>query len=195
MGNTPGATTTPPEDLRGFAETACWKPLVPMEAVVEEPTNQVSMLHAPTVLADDASFLPQKHDFAEEFDCLPFVGKEKIPKFHCNGRPVMKDGRQVFTEQFNSKGGPKAEFIQDNKLGVNSTHSKIGLMLSYLFTTEQVASQNERRQDASLTSGLHSPTRRPFKWELGYKVDVIQPLYPSATKKLNDSWACTCYKA
>ena len=33
----------------------------------------------------------------------------------------MKDGKQVFTEQFNSKGGPKAEFIQDNKLGVDST--------------------------------------------------------------------------
>ena len=79
------------------------------------------MRHAPTVLADDASFLPQKHDFAEEFDRLPFVGKEKIPKFHRNGRPVMKDGKQVFTEQFNSKEGPKAEFIQDNKLGVDST--------------------------------------------------------------------------
>ena len=121
VGNTSGATTPPPDDLRGFAETAHWKPLVPMEAVVEEPKNRVSMLHAPTVPADDASFLPQKHDFAEEFDRLPFVGKEKIPKFHHNGRPVMKDGKQVFTEQFNSKGGPKAEFIQDNKLGVDST--------------------------------------------------------------------------
>ena len=28
---------------------------------------------------------------------------------------------QVFTEQFNTKGGPKVEFIQDNKLGVDST--------------------------------------------------------------------------
>ena len=121
VGNTSGATTTTPDDLRGFAKTACWKPLVPMEAVVEEPTNRVSMLHAPAVPADDASFLPQKHDFAEEFDHLPFVGKEKIPKFHRNGHPVMKDGKQVFTEQFNSKGGPKAEFIQDNKLGVDST--------------------------------------------------------------------------
>ena len=116
MGNTPGATTTPPDDLRGFAETACWKPLVPMEAVVVEPTNRVSMLHAPTVLADDASFLPQKHDFAEEFDHLPFVGKEKIPKFHRNGHPVMKDGKQVFTEQFNSSGVHTRQ-----KLGVDST--------------------------------------------------------------------------
>ena len=194
MGNTPGATTTPPDDLRGFAETACWKPLVPMEAVVVEPTNRVSMLHAPTVPADDASSLPQKHDFAEEFDHLSFVGKEKIPKFHRNGHPVMKDGKQVFTEQFHSKGGHKAEFIQD-KNWVSIQHPKIGLMLSYLFTMEQVTSQNERRPDASLTSGLHSPTRRPFKWEVGYKVDVIQPLYPSAAKKSNDSWACTCYKA
>ena len=91
----PGATTTPPDDLRGFAETARWKPLVPMEAVVEEPTNRVSTLHAPTVLVDDASFLPHNYDFAEEFDHLPFVGKEKIPKFHRNGRPVIKDRKQV----------------------------------------------------------------------------------------------------
>ena len=39
VANTPGTTTTPPDDLRGFAETARWKPLVPMETVVEEPTN------------------------------------------------------------------------------------------------------------------------------------------------------------
>ena len=122
VGNTPGATTTTPDDLGGFAETAHWKPLVlPIEDVVAEPTNRVSMLHAPTVPADGASFLPQKHDFAEEFDHLPFVGKEKILKFHCNCHPVMKDGKQVFTEQFNSKGGPTAVFIQDNKLRVDST--------------------------------------------------------------------------
>ena len=95
VGNMPGATTTPPDDLRGFAETARWKPLVPVEAVVEEPTNRVSTLHDPTVPVDDASFLQHNHDFAEEFDHLPFVGKEKIPKFHRNGRPVMKDRKQV----------------------------------------------------------------------------------------------------
>ena len=63
----------------------------------------------------------QEHDIAEEFDHLPFVGKEKIPKFHCNGHPVMKDRHQVWTEQPNIKGGPKVEFMHVNGLGVDST--------------------------------------------------------------------------
>ena len=71
--------------------------------------NRLTTMHAPTVPANDMSFLRQKHDFAEEFDHLPFVGEEKIPKFHCNGCPVMKDGQPVWTEQPNIKGGPKAE--------------------------------------------------------------------------------------
>ena len=58
VANMAGATTTTPDDLRGFAETARWKPLVPMEAVVEEPTNQVSTLHAPTV---PQAMLPSSH--------------------------------------------------------------------------------------------------------------------------------------
>ena len=192
VGNTPGATTTPPDNLRGFAETARGKPLVPMEAVVEEPTNRVSMLHAPTVPADDASFLPRKHYFAEEFDCLPFVGKEKIPKFHHNGRPVMKDGKQVFTEQFNTKGGPKVEFIQDNKLGVDSTPQD--WFNAFLPLYNRTSCFPEREKAGCFSYKWASFTNK--KAILGYKVDAIQPLYPSATKKSNDSWGCnTCYMA
>ena len=98
MANGQGTTTTPSEDLRGFAPRARWKPLVAMEAAVDEPPNRLTTMHTPTVPADDMSFLPQKHDFAEEFDHLSFVGKEKIPKFHYNGCPVMKDGQPVWTE-------------------------------------------------------------------------------------------------
>ena len=121
MANGQGTTTTPSEDLRGFTPRAQWKPLVAMEAAVDKPPNRVATMHAPTVPADDMSFLPQKHDFAEEFDCFPFVGKEKIPKFHRNGYPVMKDRQPVWTEQPNIKGGPKAEFMHENGLSVDST--------------------------------------------------------------------------
>ena len=56
------------DDLKGFAATAQWKPLVPQEVAVPEPENIVTTLHAPTVSRQDASFLPQKHNFAEVFD-------------------------------------------------------------------------------------------------------------------------------
>ena len=37
------------DDLKGFAATARWKPLVPQEVAVPEPRNIVTTLHAPTV--------------------------------------------------------------------------------------------------------------------------------------------------
>ena len=73
------------DDLKGFAATARWKPLVPQEVAVPEPQNIVTTLHAPTVSRQDASFLPQKHNFVEVFDREPFVAKEKVPRFHQNG--------------------------------------------------------------------------------------------------------------
>ena len=71
------------DDLKGFAATAQWKALVHQEVAVPEPENIVTTLHAPTVSRQDASFLP--HNFAEVFDCEPFVAKEKVPWFHRNG--------------------------------------------------------------------------------------------------------------
>ena len=99
MANGKGTITTPSQDLKGFTPRAHWKPLVAMEAAVDDPPNRLTTMHAPTVPADDMSFHPQKHDFAEEFDCLPFVGKEKIPKFHYR--------QPVWTEQPTLKGVPK----------------------------------------------------------------------------------------
>ena len=69
------------DDLKGFAATARWKPLVPQEVAVPIPENIVRTLHAPTVSRQDVSFLPQKHNFAEVFDHEPFVAK-KVPQFH-----------------------------------------------------------------------------------------------------------------
>ena len=73
------------DDLNGFAPTACRKPLVPQAVPVSEPQNMVGTVHAPTVPSEDAALLPQKHDFAEVFDCQPFIGKEKVQHFHQNG--------------------------------------------------------------------------------------------------------------
>ena len=69
------------DELKGFAATAQWKPLVPQEVAVPEPENIVRTLHAPTVSRQDASFLPQKHNFAEVLDHEPFVAKEKLHGF------------------------------------------------------------------------------------------------------------------
>ena len=67
------------DDLTGFLATARWRALVPNEAAVEEVQNNTS-LRAPTIPADDAEFIPQKHNFSETFDRELFLGKEKIPK-------------------------------------------------------------------------------------------------------------------
>ena len=80
--------------------TAWWKPLVPQEVAVPEPENIVRTLHGPTVSRQDASFLPQKHNFAEVFDHEPFVAKEKVLRFHRNGRAMLNNGQTVWTEQF-----------------------------------------------------------------------------------------------
>ena len=56
------------ERISGFAETAKWKLLKPIEEPVAEPDNVFGMLHAPTIPEKDALFVPQKHNFAETFD-------------------------------------------------------------------------------------------------------------------------------
>ena len=109
------------DDLKGFAATAWWKPLVPQEFAVPEPENIVRTLHAPTVSRHDVAFLPQKHNFAEVFDCEPFVAKEKVAWFHQNGHAMLNNGQTVWTEHFTNEGGPKAEFLLENGLNVNST--------------------------------------------------------------------------
>ena len=96
------------DDLKGFAATAQWKPFVPQEVAVPEPENIVRTLHAPTDSRQDASFLPQKHNFAEVFDREPFVAKEKVPQFHLNCQAMLNNGQTVWTEQFANEGGPKA---------------------------------------------------------------------------------------
>ena len=61
------------EIISGFAETAKWKPLKPIEEPIAEPDNVVGMLHAPTIPEEDALFVPQKHNFAGTFDRSPLL--------------------------------------------------------------------------------------------------------------------------
>ena len=82
------------DDLTGFSKNACWKALVPNEESVVEPQN-ITGLHAPTIPEDDAAFIPQKHNFSETFDRAPFLGKEKVPRHHRNGNPVLQGGKKV----------------------------------------------------------------------------------------------------
>ena len=67
------------DNLTGFLATAQWRALVPNEATVEEPQN-IMLLRAPTIHADDAEFIPQKHNFSETFNQELFLGKGKIQR-------------------------------------------------------------------------------------------------------------------
>ena len=115
--NNPQQTT---DNLNGFSPNAKWRPLVPMEEAVEEPDNATPLMHAPTIPVEDAKFVPQKHNFAERFDCECFVGKEKVPKLHRNGVPVRVNGKQQMEERVNIKGGPKADFLLEKGLNESS---------------------------------------------------------------------------
>ena len=78
------------------------------------------LLWAPTIPAGDAEFITQKHNFSEMFDQELFLGKGKILKQHKNGHLVLEDGKLVWDEKVNIKGGPKMEFLEEHKLDENS---------------------------------------------------------------------------
>ena len=111
------------ERISGFAETAKWKPLKPIEEPVAEPDNVVGMLHAPTIPEEDAVFVPQKHNFAETFDCSPFLGCQKIPHCHCNGHQMHAPhtNQPMWNEEVNVNGGPRADRLKANNLNGNSS--------------------------------------------------------------------------
>ena len=110
-----------PQHIPGFMVGARWKPLIPNAVAVIEPTNASQLMHAPTIPADESSFVPQKHDFVETFDRHPFLGKTKVPKYHRNGRQVIVNGNPQYIEQVKLQGGPKVEFLQKNRLDENSS--------------------------------------------------------------------------
>ena len=111
------------ERISGFAETAKWKPLKPIEEPVAEPDNVVGTLHAPTIPEEDTLFVPQKHNFAETFDCSPFLGCQKIPHRHCNGHQMHDPhtNQPMWNEEVNINGGPRADWLKANNLDGNSS--------------------------------------------------------------------------
>ena len=111
------------ERICGFAATAKWKLLKPIEEPVAEPGNIVGTLHAPTIPEEDALFVPQKHNFAETFDRSPFVGCQKIPRRHRNGHQMHDPhtNQPMWNEEVNINGGPRADWLKANHLDGNSS--------------------------------------------------------------------------
>ena len=111
------------EKISGFSETAKWKPLKPIEEPVAEPENVTVTLCAPKVPEEDATFVPQKDNFAETFDCSPFLGCQKTPRRHCNGHQMHDPhtNQLMWNDKVNIKGGPRAEWLKANNLDTNSS--------------------------------------------------------------------------
>ena len=107
-------------DLTGFSANARWKLLEPIETAVEEPQNVFPMT-APTIPINEAAFVPQKHNFSQIFDHAPFLGLNKIPKHHRNGRSVIHDGKPVFEEKVYVMGGPITDFLLKHGLEERSS--------------------------------------------------------------------------
>ena len=78
-------------------------------------------MRAPTIPEGEEHFVAPKQNFAEVFDRMPFLGKEKVPKYHGNRCPVIVNGEQVWEEQHTTKSGVKSEFITANNLHAESS--------------------------------------------------------------------------
>lgn len=107
-----------PKELSGFPSTARWVPLEPLTDAVAEPENPNFRLpRAPTVPVEDASIVPQKHDFQEKYTRPSFKGTLKSPMKARNGRFKKDgDGNIMYTETVRKKGGPNPTFIKQNGL-------------------------------------------------------------------------------
>ena len=86
------------DGMTSFHPDAYWRELFPKEAPVEEPLNaSFKIARAPTILPEEAEFVPVKHDFTERFKVPDFTGTsvkyEKnrggILKKNANGNPTQ----------------------------------------------------------------------------------------------------------
>ena len=82
-------------ELHGFSPGARWKLLSPINKVLPEPQHVVGM-HAPTIPEGEEHFVTPKQNFAEVFDCMPFLGKTEGSKIswqptpcHCKWRTSL----------------------------------------------------------------------------------------------------------
>jgi SAP domain len=110
--------------IAGFSVTAKWKLLEHLQEEVQEPVNTFAS-HAPTVPAEDAAFVPIKHNFAEKFQRDDFTGVDRVPKIHKN-KKVMKDrnGVTMYEDKVRQYGIPDVDFLKRNKLTYRSTPVK-----------------------------------------------------------------------
>jgi hypothetical protein len=81
--------------LDDFAPGAYWKTTVPNEVPVTEPINTVPGAQAPTVPADEAYTVPPKHNFLLMFDREVFLGHDKVPAYHDNGKTVRDSMKKL----------------------------------------------------------------------------------------------------
>jgi hypothetical protein len=185
------------DDLKGFAPTARWKPLVPIPVPVEEPRNVAPSMRAPTIPEEDADFVPQKHDYAEVFDRLPFVSTKKAPALYRNGK-VKRDqsGRIMYEDVPVGDGCPKPEFLRKHGLDINS--KPVDWFNAFLPVYTGKCKQNQRlkclthiwaeftnkkalMQGAGQPRGLY-PTFKPFtheEIERHLALYILQGLNPS----------------
>jgi hypothetical protein len=109
------------DNLEGFAPTARWKPLVPIPEPLEDP-NTNPRFRAPTIPANEAAFVPTKHNYVELFDRRPFGGRSKKPVKLRNGRPKRDKEGNVQQQTFvRERGGPNPDFLLRRGLTVDSS--------------------------------------------------------------------------
>lgn len=115
------STTKKPDDLTGFSPGCYWETLTSMAAPVEEPVNNIPNARAPTVPKKDADRVPIKHNFAEEFDCSPFLGSKTVPAHHDNGRRKMsREGNPMFNKVPRENLEVRLEFLKKHRLTYHS---------------------------------------------------------------------------
>jgi hypothetical protein len=106
--------------LPSFAAGAHWVELVPEAEPVEEPINR-SNFHQPTVLAEDAPYLPPKYNYPDKFDRPVFTGQRWVPEMK-NGKIMRDKTRKMLTKKsISKKGGPQLGWINRHALTVDSS--------------------------------------------------------------------------
>jgi hypothetical protein len=68
------------QQIAGFSVTAKWKVLKHLEEAVAEPVNTIAS-YAPTIPAEDAAFVPVKHNFAEVLNGQLLLESIEYPRF------------------------------------------------------------------------------------------------------------------
>ena len=101
--------------MKGFPPTAFWKILEPDECRVTEPTNSTFVNpRAPTVVEEEAIFIPVKYNFSKHHIEIPeFEGKVDIVKMVKGGRKGRRDRPAMKKD-----GTPETIAVKQNRLKI-----------------------------------------------------------------------------